>query len=240
MITPKTFWLWFGGIWLAVGVPFLFIGLYFGFQQHTATQRLDAEGKIVEGMVLVKTITSSSSSGSRRNRTPTYTVTFRFLTPAGTMTGESEVTSDTWDLLVEREPIRVTYVPDAPQYYRVEGQVSGWILPAIFTGLGGILTSLGGFIVLRARNLLRTQTRLQREGITATATVSEIRTSSMRINGAPHVAMHYRYQDDRGRSYTGKEYLSLEEAARWKEGDQATVRYDRQKPNRSIWIGHIR
>ena len=31
------------------------------------------------------------------------------------MTGEADVTRDTWDTLVERELIQVSYVPDAPQ-----------------------------------------------------------------------------------------------------------------------------
>lgn len=125
MITAKNFWLWFGGIWFAVGTPFFIFGLYLGFQHITVTNRLDAEGKTVEGMVLTKARkTSSSSSG--RSSTPTYEVTFRFLTPDGVAQGKAEVSGDTWDSLVEREAIQVTYLPDKPPHYRVAGQTSGW------------------------------------------------------------------------------------------------------------------
>ena len=30
---------------------------------------------------------------------------------------------------------------------------------------------------------------------------------------------------------------SREEAARWKEGDRVTIRYDRRNPGNSIWVG---
>ena len=236
MITPKNFWLWFGGIWFAVGMPFLVIGLYLGFQHITVTKRLDAEGKTAEGMVLTKARkTSSSSSG--RSSTPTYEVTFRLLTPGGTVLGKADVSGDTWDSLIEREPVRVTYLPDAPQHYRIEGQSGGWILPLIFTVMGSIFGGLGGFILLRARNLMQIKRRLQREGVTTTATVSDVRAANMRINGIQQLAIHYEYRDERGRSHSGKEMFPPEEAARWKEGDRVTIRYDRRNPGNSIWVG---
>lgn len=236
MITPKNFWLWFGGIWFAVGMPFLVIGLYLGIQHSTATTQLDAEGKTVEGMVLTKARKASSSS-SGRSSTPTYEVTFRFLTPGGVITGKADVSRDAWDSLSEREAIQVTYLPDRPQRYRVEGQTSGWWLPGIFTILGGIFGGLGGFILLRARNLTQIRRRLQREGVTATATVSDVRAANMRINGIQQLAIHYEYRDERGRSHSGKEMFPPEEAARWKEGDRVTIRYDRRNPGNSIWVG---
>jgi len=237
-ITPKNFWLWFGGIWLSVGALFLLIGLYLGAHHIYVKQRLDAEGRTVEGMVLTKAIAhSSSTTGSRRSSTPTYKVTFRFTTPGGLVTGEAEVTSDVWDALVEREPIQVMYVPGAPQYHRVEGQAGGWLLPIISSILGGIVTTLGGVILIRARSLHYNRERLQRDGITTTATVSDVRASYMRVNGVNQCVVLYHYQDDRGRSHQGKEYFSPEEAGRWKQGDQVTIRYDRRRPNKSIWIG---
>ena len=237
-ITPKNFWLWFGGIWFAVGMPFLVIGLYLGFQHITVTKRLDAEGKTAEGMVLTKARkTSSSSSG--RSSTPTYEVTFRLLTPGGTVLGKADVSGDTWDSLIEREPVRVTYLPDAPQHYRIEGQSGGWILPLIFTVMGSIFGGLGGFILLRARNLMQIKRRLQRDGVTTTATVSDVRAANMRINGIQQLAIHYEYRDERGRSHSGKEMFPPEEAARWKEGDRVTIRYDRRKPDHNIWVGTV-
>lgn len=237
MITAKNFWFWFGGIWLFCGSPFLIIGLYLGAQQVTISKRLAAEGRMVEGIVLTKVITSSSSGSSRGSATPTYKITFRFLTAGGLVTGGAEVARDTWDSLVEREPIQITYLPDAPQHHRVEGQADGWMPPVLMTISGGVFSSLGGFVLLRAHSRLQVTQRLQREGITSTATVSKVRAANMRINGVQQQAVHYQYRDERGRTYTGKESFPPEEADRWKEGDRVTIRYDRRRPNLSIWIG---
>ena len=100
MITAKNFWLWFGGIWLACGLPFLIIGLYTGNQQITTDRRLAAEGRTVDGIVLTKAITYSSSSSSNRSSSPTYKVTFRFLTTEGQISDEVEVAVETWDRLI--------------------------------------------------------------------------------------------------------------------------------------------
>jgi hypothetical protein len=236
-ITGRNFWLLFGGIWVLVGAPFLVIGLYIGAQNIIVNKRLDTEGRSVEGMVLTKEIRSSSSSHGRRSSGPTYHVTFRFVTPSGLITGDAEVNVNVWENLVEREPIQVTYLPDDPQYYRIEGQSSGWVLPIIFSVLGGVFTFVGGFLFFRSLGQLRTKARLQREGITTTATVSDVQASYMRINGVNQCVVLYHYQDDRGRSHTGKEYFSPEEAGRWKQGDRVTIRYDRRRPQHSIWIG---
>jgi hypothetical protein len=240
MITAKNFWLWFGGIWLFCGLPLFVTGLYIGAQSIHVNKQLAAEGRTVEGIVLTKAITySSSNTRSRRgSRNPTYNVTFRFLTGGGLVTGKAEATAEAWDALVERGPIRVTYLPDAPQHYRVEGQTSGWMLPVLLTIIGGSFTLSGGFILFRSRNLLHTRKRLQRDGITTTATVSDVQGSHTRINGVNQCVVLYRYEDDRGKSHNGKEYFSPEEAGQWKQGDRVTIRYDRRRPQHSIWIGN--
>ena len=236
MITHKTFWLWFGGIWLFVGAPFFVLGLYFGYHHATVTQRLDAGGTTVDGMVLTKSRkTSSSNKGG--NRSTTYEVTFRFLTRDAVMKGSAEVTDERWDQLVERELLPVTYLPEAPQHYRIDGQTNGWWLPGAFTVIGGVFGGLGVFILLRARGRILTDRRLQREGVPATAIISEVSESTMRINGVRQWAIHYEYRDERGVPYTGKESFSPEEAMRWKEGDRVTIRYDRRRPDRSLWVG---
>lgn len=237
MITSKNFWLWFGGIWVFCGSPFLILGLYWGFQHATITTRLDTDGKTIEGMVLTKVRKPSSSSSRSGSSTPTYEVTFRFTTHGGLVTGKAEVPAETWDTLIEREPIRVTYLRDAPQHYRIEGQTSGWIMPVVLAMIGGIFTSLGGFILVRTRSRLQTTRRLQREGITTTATISEVHAANMRINGVQQIAVRYEYQDERGRAHTGKDTFPPEEAGQWKEGDRVTIRYDRRRPDQSIWVG---
>jgi hypothetical protein len=236
-ITPKNFWFWFGGIWFFCGLPFLIVGLYLGIQHGDVSKRLDAEGRAVEGMVLTKSVRSSSSSSSQRNSSPTYEITFRFLTPEGLVNGTAQVTREAWDQFVEREPLGITYLPDDPQRYRIEGQTSGWILPGVFTGLGSIFTIIGGFILLNARNQSRAKERLQREGQTTEGTIVEVRPGTIRINRVQQWNLHYRYQDNQGKFHIGKIPLSPEEAETWKAGDSGKVRYDRRRPQKSVWIG---
>jgi hypothetical protein len=237
-INPNNFWCWFGGIWFFCGLPFLSIGLYAGIEQVLVSKRLNVEGRSVEGMVLSKTVRSSSSSGSgRKNHSPTYEVTFRFLTPGGMVNGTTKVTSATWDRLIERKPIAITYLPEDPQRYRVEGQTSGWVLPVMFTVIGGLFTVAGGFIWLRSKRQSRTTERLKREGMSAEGVVVEVRAGMIRINRVQQMNLHYRYQDHRGKFHIGKIPLSPKEAECWKEGDTGRVRYDRLRPQKSIWIG---
>lgn len=238
-INPKNFWSWFGGIWFFCGLPFLLIGLYAGLEQALVSKRLNVEGRSVEGMVLSKTVRSSSSSGSgRKNHSPTYEVTFRFLTPGGMVNGTAKVPSDTWDRLIEREPIAITYLPEDPQRYRVEGQTSGWVLPVMFTVIGGLFTVAGGFIWLRSKRQSRTTERLKREGMSTEGMVVEVRPGMIRINRVQQWNLHYRYQDNRGKFHIGKIPLSPEEAEGWKAGDTGRVRYDRRRPQKSTWIGN--
>jgi len=239
MISQRTFWVWFGGIWFGIGLPFLVLGLFLGFQQFTLDKRLDADGRTVDGMVLTKSYTrSSSQSSSAASPSYTYKVTFRFSAPGGTMTGESQMTEEAWDQLIEREPIRVTFLPEEPHRYRVAGQSSAWLLPVIFAVLGGFFAPGGAIILIVALRRLRVGTRLLREGVAATATVFELGQMNIRINRVPQWRARYRYQDEAGRHHTGQTILSPEDAMRWKEGDTVSVRYDRKRPEASVWVGN--
>src|SRR5204863_9835111 len=72
VITNSNFWLWFGGIWLAMGLLFLGIGAGAGFYRNEFAARLDREGVRVQGLVLTKEISAP------QDRSTTYDVTFRF------------------------------------------------------------------------------------------------------------------------------------------------------------------
>lgn len=235
-LTAQNFWVWFGGLWFAVGSPFLILGIYLGVQQADVSHRFEAEGKIVDGMVLTKARRTSQSSSKRAGGT-TYEVTFRYLTPAGMHTATAQVSPDTWDRLVERESVPVTYLPDAPQQHRIEGETSGWWLPGLFTTLGAIFAGSGGVMLLKARSRTETKRRLMRQGVSATATVTAVGEASMRINGVPQWAVRYEYQDERGATRRGTYTCSPEEAGQWSVGDRVAIRFDRRRPDHSLWIG---
>ncbi|HEY5569256.1 MAG TPA: DUF3592 domain-containing protein [Gammaproteobacteria bacterium] len=240
MLTAKNFWAFFGGLWLVVGLPFFVIGLYLGVQHVSTEQRLEAEGRTVEGMVLSKAIqtqTSSSSSTGSRRTSRSYEVTFRFPTDEDPVTGRADVSAEAWERLIEREPIAVTYLPDDPERHRVEGQTAGWILPVMFTALGGLFGGVGAFIVLRVLSRRRMIERLQRAGLTADATVTAVAPARIAINGVRQTVVRYRYRDQRGGEHFGSETLAPEAAAEWNAGDAARVRYDPRRPSDHVWLG---
>jgi Protein of unknown function (DUF3592) len=162
MITAKNFWFWFGGIWSAVGVRFLTIGIAVGIQDAAIDEQLAARGRETDGIVLSKEISGSSNSDSR-----TYRVTFRFADDQDeAVRGTAEVDAETWDALSERGPIRVTYLPGAPQTYRVQAQRDpGAALSWVFTLVGGALAAVGGFVVVSALRKSRREGRLARHGV---------------------------------------------------------------------------
>ena len=150
--SADTFWLWFGGIWLAVGLPFLLIGLSVTVSEQLRHRRLDAHGRVTEGRVLTKTLSGTSD--------PVHLVGYRFTLPDGsTVRDEAQVDGATWDRLVELRSLRVTYLPGRPRTHRIEGEVRDWVFGAIFSGLGGIFTLLGGFVFLRGLSLRRRTAR---------------------------------------------------------------------------------
>lgn len=237
-ITPKNFWLWFGGIWLSVGSLFLVIGIWVGVHRIMVNDRLEKEGRTTKGMVLTKEVYSTSSkSGSQSS--PSYRITFRF-TPreAETVRGTAEVNAEDWDVLEERGPIQVTYLPDQPQSHRVLGQSKTEIvLPLVFGVVGGILSSIGGFIVLNALGKRTREKALKRAGGTAEATVTDVGPANVRINGILQGKLRYRFQDPSGTLQTGSCTLSPEEAQDWQPGQTGKVRYDLRRPGINVWIG---
>lgn len=232
-LSAQTFWLWFGGIWLLGGAPFLAAGIYFGIAQVMLDHRLQADGHTVQGMVLTKTISSSKGSN------PNYSITFRFVPREGPpVKGEAQISRVVWEELTEREPIAVTYVPDHPSSYRVESQEGNWMLAVIFTILGGFFTSVGGFVLVRGLARIRSTTRLEREGTVTEGTVLDVGPGQLSINGVPQWAIRYRYQDHMGRTHmASSDSLAPDAAQAWNVGDTGTVRFDRRRPQQSIWIG---
>jgi hypothetical protein len=238
-ITGENFPLWFGGIWLAVGGPMLLLGLYFGWQQASIAEQLQTHGQTASGMVLTKYIARSSSHSDRSSSTPTYWVTVRFSTEAGkVIKGKAQVEVDTWDALIERHPIQVTYLPSAPQTYRIEGETSTWILPFIFAGIGALFTIVGGAVFWSGLRSRRVTERLRHSGMTVEATVTSIGPGSVRINGVKQWVIRYEFTDAAGRKRTGISFpMAPEEAEAWDAGQHGFIRYDPRAPGKSLWIG---
>lgn len=229
MITNSNFWLWFGGIWLAVGLLFFGIGAGVGFYRNEFAARLDREGVRVQGLVLTKEISAP------QDRSTTYDVTFRFDDANGrTIRGSAKVDPERWDALSERGPIEVVYLADRPQTYRVAGQSdSDGLLTLVFSLVGAVLAAVGGIIV---GNAMRVR-RVARSGAVALASVVEVRPGRLQINGISQWEVRYRFRDASGHAHEGKASLSPADAERLKPGVVRRVRYDARNPRANVWTG---
>ncbi len=228
---------WAGGICLVVGIPFLCVGIWLG-GKAADQKRLDKEGQTVQGIVLSKTARTSSSSRSSSSTT-SYYVTYRFQTPAGQIVrGASSTSHATWDRLVERGPVEVTYLSDAPEVSRVDRDTEGILLFLIFTGLGGLALLIGIVLFPVGLRQAHTARRLLHSGFPVEAVVERVTESNASFSGVVQWWIHYRYSDYQGRSWTGRSgYLPPEEASLWRPGDKGRARYDERRPQESVWIG---
>ena len=234
-LAKRSFPFWFGGIWLVCGLPFVVGGVWEGIDTIGQQQRYATEAQVTEGMVLTKRI----SRGKNNNESPTYSVSYRFRAPDGTVVqGDTKVSRALWDRLVERESVRVTYLPSRPGSHRLEDQGPNWEGPIVLTGLGSFFAGLGGWIFWRGLRSILLARRLQQAGTRAQATVTEVEPADVSFNGVAQWRIRYRYRDHGGRERHGEsELLPPEEAEHWKAGDTGVARFDVHAPGTSIWVG---
>jgi Protein of unknown function (DUF3592) len=233
-LAKRSFSFWFGGIWLLCGMPFLVLGIYLGIDTVRQQERFRTEAQVADGMVLTKRI-----SRNRNNTSTGFWVGYRFRTTDGTpVRNEVRVSEGLWDRLLEREPVRVTYLPSRPQSNRIEGEEASWMLPMIFALLGFVFAGGGGAIFYYGVSGILRELRLRDEGAPAHATVVQVGPGNVSLNGVPQWRIVYRYKDVRGRTHHGESnVMPPEEAQTWKTGDRGTVRFDARAPAKSVWIG---
>jgi uncharacterized protein DUF3592 len=220
------FWVFFGSIWLLVGLPFVLLAGYFIIQER----QLATTGRVVDAIVLTRDISRSGDSVHR-------SVRYRLTTAEGeTFEGKSEVGESIWSSLTERGPVRVAYLPNRPSVNRVVGS-SQLTMLLIFSFVGGLLSIAGGTIVTVAVRKARLRSRLLTDGVRAPATVAEVTAMNLRVNGRPQWKLKYEYRDHQSRSHLRSMYLDVEEASRWNAGDVGDVLFDPNRPDQAVWIG---
>jgi uncharacterized protein DUF3592 len=220
------FWVLFGSIWLVVGLPFVLLAGYFIVQER----ELATTGRVVEAIVLTKDIDRSGDSVNR-------SVTYRFTSADGrTIEGKSDVGKSIWNSVTERGPVSVAYLPNRPSVNHVVG-TSKLTLLLVFSFVGGLLSIAGGTIATVALRSARMKRRLLTAGVRAPATVAEVKTMKVRLNGRPQWRLKYDYHDFRSRPHRRSMYLDADEASLWKPGDTGEVLFDPNRPDQAMWLG---
>lgn len=227
----RSFWLFFGGIWLLAGLIMLVVAVGMGIQERTWV----SEAVATSGIVLTKDIVPADSDSSTQ-----YRVRFRFTTQDGsTVEGNQDVDVSTWEGLTERDPVDVYYLPSSPSSARLEPDANLFMV-VIFFLFGAVFGGIGGVLVVRAvRGLIRAR-RLLRSGVDAMATVTSVEQTNVSFNRRQQFRVRYTYRDQQGGEHGGDSgYLEWEEASSWNEGDSVAIRYDPQRPAESLWVGRI-
>lgn len=104
--------------------------------------------------------------------------------------------------------------------------------------MGACFGGVGAFLFLKgARRVLR-ERRLRAHGTLTDGTITAVSPTRVSFNRQQQWAVSYEYRDHVGRAHRGQSgYLSPMDAQHWKPGDVGKVRFDREQPHDSIWLG---
>ena len=225
--------LWLGTVLGLLGIVFAIIGVRDAYTER----QYHAQGLTVAATVTDKSIERANHEENSRTR---YLVSYRFTSPEGQdMESSAEVPVEAWERLEAGQTFPVTYLPDAPGSSRVQsGGEDDWIAVYVFLAIGAVFTLLGGGLAYSDLRLIRRTIRVSRHGLPTEGTMVTVRQTGTSINRVPQWRLSYRYRDHLGRTQEGASHLlSPEEASAWKAGDRGTVRFDRERPEISVWMG---
>lgn len=227
----RSFLLWFGVIFSAAGL----MALYGGVQEWRAQRHFEREAVSAQATVLHKSIEKAARGGNPRTK---YLVTYRFAPAESAPVDQtSEVPVDEWEQLDEGSPFSIRFLPSDPLTTRTTSDNQWWV-PLIFVAGGLLFTSIGLGVAWSDLRHLLLVVRLSTRGHPAEGTVRKVWPTSTSINRVPQWRLSYEYRDHVGRTQQGESHLlSPDEAAQWREGDTGAVRFNRDRPEDSVWIG---
>lgn len=220
-----------GGVFFAVGVMFA----YFGLDEWQKQQRFQAESVQAQGTVVTKSLERATREGNPRTK---YLVSFRFSSADGqTIEQTGEVSVDEWERLDEGSPFTVTYLPSDPHTAQTDAG-SEWWAPLALGAFGSLFAFIGIFVGQSELRRVLLVLRLSRNGLTAEGTATKVWATGTSINRVHQWQLSYEFRDHMGRMQQGEsDLLSPDEAAAWEPGNKGAVRFDRERPQDSVWIG---
>ncbi len=231
----RSFGVWFGGIFLLVGLPLFVVSIFLFYDDW----RFSQEARSIQGTILTKAIRQSHpSTRSDRNRTPKthYEVTYRFTVEGVTLEGRDELSRGDWERLRADGPVEVLYRPQRPSSNRLPGH-SSWLMKTIFGLIGSVFTVLGGTVLVGSLRQIRLEERLRRQGVSTQGTVTELHARNLRVNDVQLWRLRFEYNDFQDHRQVKTIDMSEDEALQWKVGDVGKVMYDPARPTEAVWLG---
>ena len=230
-VLRRSFFLWFGLIFSFLGL----MATYGGVQEWRTQRHFEQEAVSAQATVVNKSIEKATREGSPRTK---YLVLYRFTASDGhAIEQHSEVPVHEWERLDEGSPFPVKYLPSDPRTTQTDADRQWWV-PLIFVAGGLLFTSIGLMVAWPELRRVRLVLRLSRSGHPAEGTVRKVWPTSTSINRVPQWRLSYEFRDHVGRTQQGESHLlSPLEASEWREGDRGAVRFDRERPQDSVWIG---
>jgi Protein of unknown function (DUF3592) len=227
----RSFLLWFGAIFIGVGV----MASYFAVELWRTHQYFEQEALSVQATILSKSLEKASRNGNLRTQ---YRVTFRFATSDGqTIEKTSEVPVDEWERLDEGNPFPVRYLPSDPNTTQMD-RSGAWWEPLMLGGFSVLFTLIGIVVAQSELRHVLLVWRLSRSGLAAEGTVRKVWATGTSINRVCQWRLSYEFRDHMGRTQQGESHLlSPDEAAAWNPGNKGSIRFDRTRPQDSVWIG---
>jgi hypothetical protein len=224
--------LWFGAISFTVGATLVYVGIY----ERQAQQHFNREAVQAQATVLSKSLEKATREGNPRTK---YLLTYHFSMADGrTVEQTGEVSVDEWERQKEGSLLTVTYLPSNPDSARTSTG-GDWWEPLVLGAFGVLFMLIGIFAVRYDLRHVPLAWRLSRSGLRAEGTVRKVWATGTSINRVPQWQLSYEFRDHVGRMQQGESHLlSPDEATEWHMGDKGAVRFDRERPEKNVWIGH--
>jgi len=221
---------WVGAIFVFAGSA----GVYTGLDEWQSSRRFEREALPVEATVIAKSLAAASREAGTSTK---YAIVYRFTASNGESIEQTEeLPVDEWERLDEGSPLEVQYLPSAPSAARLHR--SPWWVPPLITGAMALFVLIGvavGWPGVRRALLIA---RVERKGVAVQATVQNVWATGTTINRVQQWQLSYEFRDGSGVAQRGEsDLLAPHEAADWQAGDHGVVRYDRDRPSASVWVG---
>jgi hypothetical protein len=227
-LSSRTFFLLFGAIFLCAGAGLLYGGITAARQEQAYEKR----GEVLEAVVMRKSIQRASRDGTSSTR---YEIAYRFMTPDGAAEGVAVVPVEEWEALEPGRPFKITHLPGTPSSSRA-ADAGGMTDALVMIGAGSLAALFGGIVFALSAKRIWREWKLLREGLTAQGTVLAVEPSNVAVNRVRQWQVRYRYQDHVGRPHEGASgALPPDEAHTVVAGDPLTIRFDRHRPEESVW-----